>query len=67
MTFLSGSPVEKWGGLFMNDFEDSVTTRFEPVSKKRANSSKEAGADYIQMTGSGSSVYGIFGGPGEIH
>ena len=46
----------------MNDFENPVTTRFEPVKKAR-QLIKEAGADYIQMTGSGSSVYGIFGGP----
>ena len=59
---LSSNPVKNWGDLFMNDFENSVTTRFEPVKKAR-QLIKEAGADYIQMTGSGSSVYGIFGGP----
>jgi len=59
--FLLGTPLEKWSGLFMNDFENSVTTRFEPVKKAR-QLMKDSGADYIQMTGSGSSVYGIFGG-----
>lgn len=59
---LSSNPVKNWGDVFMNDFENPVTTRFEPVKKAR-QLIKEAGADYIQMTGSGSSVYGIFGGP----
>ena len=56
---LLDSTVEKWSGLFMNDFETSVTNRFEPV-KKALQLMKNSGADYIQMTGSGSSVYGIF-------
>ena len=54
-----GSSVEKWSGLFVNDFEKPVTTRFEPV-KKALQLVKDSGADYIQMTGSGSSVYGLF-------
>ena len=58
---LLATPVEKWSGLFMNDFENSVTTRFEPVKKAR-QLMIDSGADYIQMTGSGSSVYGIFEG-----
>jgi len=59
--FLSSTPVKNWCDLFTNDFENPVTSRFEPV-KKALQLIKEAGADYIQMTGSGSSVYGIFGG-----
>lgn len=58
--FLLGMPIKKWGGLFMNDFEKSVTNRFEPV-KKAHQLMMDSGADYIQMTGSGSSVYGLFG------
>jgi 4-diphosphocytidyl-2-C-methyl-D-erythritol kinase len=58
--FLLGMPIKKWGGLFMNDFEKSVTNRFEPVKKAR-QLMMDSGADYIQMTGSGSSVYGLFG------
>lgn len=58
--FLLGMPIKKWGGLFINDFEKSVTNRFEPVKKAR-QLMMDSGADYIQMTGSGSSVYGIFG------
>jgi 4-diphosphocytidyl-2-C-methyl-D-erythritol kinase len=56
---LFDSSVEKWSGLFVNDFEKPVTTRFEPV-KKALQLVKDSGADYIQMTGSGSSVYGLF-------
>ena len=56
---LLDSPVEKWSGVFMNDFENPVTNRFEPV-KKALQLLRNSGADYIQMTGSGSSVYGIF-------
>ncbi len=58
--FLLGTPIKKWDDLFMNDFETSVTNRFEPVKKAR-QLMMDAGADYIQMTGSGSSVYGLFG------
>ena len=56
---LLDSPVEKWSGVFINDFEIPVTNRFEPV-KNALGLLKNSGADYIQMTGSGSSVYGIF-------
>ena len=56
---LLDTPVEKWSGVFINDFETPVTNRFEPV-KKALQLMKNSGADYIQMTGSGSSVYGIF-------
>ena len=56
---LLDSPVEKWSGVFMNDFEIPVTNRFDPV-KNALGLLKNSGADYIQMTGSGSSVYGIF-------
>ena len=61
---LLDSPVEKWSGVFMNDFEIPVTNRFEPV-KKALQLMRNSGADYIQMTGSGSSVYGIFEGTGN--
>jgi 4-diphosphocytidyl-2-C-methyl-D-erythritol kinase len=56
---LLDSPVEKWSEILSNDFEIPVTSRFSAI-KKALQLIVDSGADYIQMTGSGSSVYGLF-------
>ena len=56
---LLDSPVMKWSEILSNDFEIPVTSRFTPI-QKALQLIKDSGADYIQMTGSGSSVYGLF-------
>jgi len=55
---LSG-PVEQWRGLLANDFEESVF-RTHPEFAALKRSMYERGAIYAAMSGSGSSVFGIF-------
>lgn len=52
-------PVHAWREKIRNDFETSVFSRYPalPLIKKKLY---EMGAEYASMSGSGSSVYGIF-------
>lgn len=52
-------PVEKWKNLIKNDFEESVFSKY-PAIKEIKQQLYDAGAVYASMSGSGSSVYGIF-------
>lgn len=52
-------PVEQWNGLLFNDFEATVFARF-PQIKQIKETLYRKGAVYVSMSGSGSSVYGIF-------
>jgi 4-diphosphocytidyl-2-C-methyl-D-erythritol kinase len=52
-------PVADWKGLVHNDFEDSVNTKY-PAIKKLKDDLYQAGALYAALSGSGSSVFGIF-------
>lgn len=52
-------PVEEWKGLLKNDFEDSVFS-FHPQLKDIKDKLYTYGAVYAQMSGSGSSLFGIF-------
>ena len=52
-------PVEQWKETMNNDFESSVFSEF-PVIETVKNSLYEAGAVYASMSGSGSSVFGLF-------
>jgi len=54
-------PVEAWRGVLVNDFEHSVFAAF-PVIGAIKDRLYGAGALYASMSGSGSSVYGIFAG-----
>ena len=58
---LMKQPVESWKGQVKNDFERMVFEKYPAIAdvKKRLY---EAGALYAAMSGSGSSVYGIFNG-----
>ncbi len=53
------NPVEKWKGLIENDFEKSVFLN-HPEIKKLKEKLYENGAIYASMSGSGSSVFGLF-------
>ncbi|HBS87651.1 MAG: 4-(cytidine 5'-diphospho)-2-C-methyl-D-erythritol kinase [Bacteroidetes bacterium GWF2_38_335] len=53
------SPIEKWKDLIVNDFEKSIFITF-PELEKIKNQLYKDGAIYASMSGSGSSVYGIF-------
>jgi 4-diphosphocytidyl-2-C-methyl-D-erythritol kinase len=52
-------PVTEWMGLVSNDFEKSIFPRF-PMIHKLKEQLLEKGAIYASMSGSGSSVFGIF-------
>lgn len=52
-------PVTEWKGLIVNDFEESVFAKYPAIGDIK-NSLYRQGALYASMSGSGSSVYGIF-------
>lgn len=52
-------PVESWRGLIKNDFEESLFPKF-PVLEKIKNDLYQRGAIYASMSGSGSTMFGIF-------
>ena len=52
-------PIEEWKGRLTNDFESSLFTTY-PRLKEIKEKLYELGAVYAQMSGSGSSVFGIF-------
>jgi 4-diphosphocytidyl-2-C-methyl-D-erythritol kinase len=53
------TPITNWKGLLVNDFESAITIKYPKIG-----SIKEKlyllGANYASMTGSGSTVFGIF-------
>ncbi len=51
--------IETWKKELKNDFEESVFKKY-PEIKKIKNDLNNAGAIYTSMTGSGSTIYGIF-------
>lgn len=52
-------PPASWQGLIMNDFEKTVFAKFPGISDLK-DKMYQLGALYASMSGSGSSVYGIF-------
>ena len=59
LTEIIKRPVEEWKDLMVNDFEESVFDR-QPVIGEIKAKLYEMGALYASMSGSGSSVFGIF-------
>ncbi len=55
-------PVSEWKGLLVNDFEKSVFAVHPEIEQIR-NRLYEQGAVYASMSGSGSSVFGLFTQP----
>ncbi|MBX2961881.1 MAG: 4-(cytidine 5'-diphospho)-2-C-methyl-D-erythritol kinase [Cyclobacteriaceae bacterium] len=55
-------PVKEWRDRLINDFECSVFQKYPEVASIK-NSLYNAGATYASMSGSGSSVFGIFEEP----
>ncbi len=53
------APVSKWRHTVFNDFEESVFRKFPEIGRIKEMLYQE-GAVYASMSGSGSSVYGIF-------
>jgi 4-diphosphocytidyl-2-C-methyl-D-erythritol kinase len=56
---LVGQPIETWRGQIKNDFEESLFPKF-PALEKIKNLLYEKGAIYASMSGSGSTLFGIF-------
>ena len=56
---IENHPVEQWKELLVNDFEKSVFELY-PQVKELKEAFYQAGALYASMSGSGSSVFGIF-------
>ncbi len=52
-------PLNEWQGILKNDFEDSVLIKYPEIGKAK-DALISSGALYASMTGSGSSVFGIF-------
>ena len=52
-------PIKEWKNQLSNDFEKEVI-KVMPEIKTLKNTLYENGAQYTSMSGSGSSVYGIF-------
>ena len=59
LTDIISRPVASWDGLLINDFEPSVFTALPQLWLIKA-SLIDAGAQYAAMSGSGSTVFGIF-------
>lgn len=57
-------PIESWKEEMKNDFEDSVFLKFPEIAAIK-DELYDLGAVYAAMSGSGSSVYGIFKEPIE--
>ena len=56
------APIDAWSTTVRNDFEDSLFPKY-PVLSKIKQRLYESGAVYASMSGSGSTVYGIFNAP----
>ena len=58
-------PITKWRELIVNDFEESVF-RSHPLLSEIKNHLYTCGALYSAMSGSGSTIYGIFPSPADM-
>ncbi|MDG1517308.1 MAG: 4-(cytidine 5'-diphospho)-2-C-methyl-D-erythritol kinase [Flavobacteriales bacterium] len=58
-------PIESWKGVLKNDFEHSVFQQY-PFIKEVKNELYSNGAIYASLSGSGSTVFGIFDKKPEI-
>jgi 4-diphosphocytidyl-2-C-methyl-D-erythritol kinase len=56
-------PVEEWKGRMVNDFEEGIFAR-HPILGEIKQMLYDRGAIYASMSGSGSSLFGIFEKPG---
>lgn len=62
ITEIIQQPVTEWKNDLVNDFEKSVFALHSEIGEAK-NKLYEAGAIYASMSGSGSSLYGIFNTP----
>ncbi|MFZ4456398.1 MAG: 4-(cytidine 5'-diphospho)-2-C-methyl-D-erythritol kinase [Bacteroidales bacterium] len=59
LTEIVQDPITEWQNLMMNDFEKSVFAKFPAIDAVKQTLIKQ-GARYASMSGSGSSVFGLF-------
>lgn len=59
LRFLQYLPLEEWKGKVVNDFEESIFPT-NPILRQVKEGMYDRGAVYASMSGSGSSIYGIF-------
>lgn len=62
ITEIIQKPIAEWKALLKNDFEDSVFTQY-PMLAAIKNKLYDLGAIYAAMSGSGSTLFGIFNEP----
>jgi len=60
-----GNPIETWRDNVINDFEPSVFQKY-PIIGEIKEALYRNGAVYASMSGSGSSVYGLFKSPVDL-
>lgn len=65
LTDLLSQPIETWKDTVVNDFERSVFPKYPEIAAIK-DKLYDIGAQYASMSGSGSSVYGIFDKPVEF-
>ena len=53
------TPVTTWRGTLINDFEKPIFKKYPPLAQIRDNLYK-LGSEYAAMSGSGSTIYGLF-------
>ncbi len=58
-------PITQWKGLLENDFEESIFSIYPEISTIK-NQLYAQGAVYASMSGSGSSVFGLFEKPVQL-
>jgi 4-diphosphocytidyl-2-C-methyl-D-erythritol kinase len=58
-------PIKNWKDLLKNDFEESVFPLY-PVLNELKDKLYKSGAVYASMSGSGSTMYGVFRKPTDL-
>jgi 4-diphosphocytidyl-2-C-methyl-D-erythritol kinase len=62
---LINEPIDKWKNIIVNDFEKKLFIKY-PILNEIKTNLYEMNAVYAQMSGSGSTIYGIFNFQPEI-
>ncbi|MFZ9589741.1 MAG: 4-(cytidine 5'-diphospho)-2-C-methyl-D-erythritol kinase, partial [Chitinophagaceae bacterium] len=63
---ITQQPVDAWKELLINDFEQTVFPNYPALANIKAQL-YDAGAVYASMTGTGSTIFGIFNNAPELN